>query len=329
MAKKEEEKDVLKEALAFIDKRFGKGSIFLMDENHKIDIDRLKSGSFDLDRKLGGGWPVGRINEIAGENGTGKTTLVLETIAEAQKDNKVCAFIDVEAAYNREYAESLGVNNSKLIFSQPNGGEEAWDIVEALSKTGAVDLIILDSVGGLIATKEVEGEMGDNNIGLVARMCAKAMRKIVPIANKSKTTIILINQLRIDIGKFMGDPNITLGGKAIPFACSTRVRLYASPNIKNAAGEIIGAAIKGKIIKNKTATPFKTATYDLIFGEGIDKIGELIDIAVETGVIEKKGSWFAYDGSNLAQGKQSLVVVLKDNPELTEQIRELVLKMIE
>lgn len=324
---KDKEKDVLKEALATLDKRFGKGSVFLMDENHKIEIKRLKTGSFDLDRKMGGGWPVGRINEIAGENGTGKTTLVLETIAQAQAEGKRCAFIDVEAAYNREYAEKLGVNNSELIFSQPNGGEEAWDIVEVLAKTGEVDLIILDSIGGLIATKEVEGEMGDNNIGLVARMCAKAMRKIVPICNKTETTLLLINQLRIDIGKFMGDPNVTLGGKAIPFACSVRVRLYASPNIKS-GDEVIGSSVKAKIIKNKTATPFKTATYDIHFGEGIDKIGELIDLATETGVLEKKGSWFSYDGTNIAQGKQSLREMLMDNPDLTDEIKDLVEKML-
>ena len=329
MAKKENETGAsvqseklkaLQAAMAKIEKDFGKGSIMKLGEERIDNIEVIPSGSIALDHALGvGGYPRGRIVEIYGPESSGKTTLALHAVAEAQKQGGIAAFIDAEHAFDRFYAANLGVNVDDLLISQPDNGEQALDIADQLIRSAAVDIIVIDSVAALTPKAELEGDMGDNKVGLQARLMSQALRKLTATINKTKTTCIFINQLREKIGVMFGNPETTTGGNALKFYASVRLDIRKSSSIKD-GDEIIGNEVKVKVVKNKVAPPFRRAEFEIMYGEGISRVGEVVDLGVDFGILEKSGSWYSYGGSKLGQGKDATKKILADNPELCEEI---------
>ena len=292
------------------------------------NIEVIPTGSLGLDVALGvGGYPRGRIIEIFGPESSGKTTLAIHAIAETQKAGGIAAFIDAEHAFDRFYAEKLGVDVENLWISQPDNGEQALDIAEQLIRSSAVDLIVIDSVAALTPKKEIEGDMGDSNVGLQARLMSQALRKLTSTISKTNTTCIFINQLREKIGMMFGNPETTTGGNALKFYASVRVDIRKSTSIKD-GDEVLGNLTKVKIVKNKVAPPFRKCEFDILFGEGISKVGEVLDLGVEYGIIQKSGSWFSYNGTRLAQGRDAARDLLKDNPELCDELEGLIKKAI-
>lgn len=314
----------LTEVINSINKDLGKGSIRTFnDSDIELDIDFIPTGSINLDLALGiGGYPKGRIIEIYGQESSGKTTLTLHAIAEEQKQGGVAAFIDAEHSFDPIYAESLGVGLENLIISQPDNGEQALEIADRLSRSGKVSLIIVDSVAALTPKAEIEGEMGDSKIGLHARLMSQALRKMNGSLYKNKCTIIFINQLREKIGVMFGNPETTTGGNALKFYASVRLDIRKQNQPIKDGEEAIGSRVKVKVIKNKVAPPFKVAEFDIIYGEGISMVSELIDIAVQKEIIKKAGSWYSYNETKLGQGKDAVKLILKDNPEIVEEIKE-------
>ena len=319
-------KKALDAALSQINKQFGKGSAMMLGERPKIDVETISSGSLALDKALGvGGYPRGRIIEIYGPESSGKTTLTLHAIAEAQKKNLSCAFVDAEHAFDPVYAKNLGIDIDEMVISQPDNGESALEIVDTFVRSGAVDLIIVDSVAALTPQVELEGGMADNQMGLQARLMSKALRKLTGSISKTGCTVIFINQIRMKIGVMFGSPETTTGGNSLKFYSSVRLDIRRGAQIKN-GDEILGNETKVKIVKNKVAPPFKVAEFEIIYGEGVSKNGEIIDLAVKDDIIEKSGSWYAYNGAKIGQGKENVKKYLKENPEITAEIEEKIKK---
>ena len=336
MAKKEEEAlspqegklKALQAAMAKIEKDFGKGSIMKLGEEQIENIEVIPTGSIGLDVALGvGGYPRGRIIEIYGPESSGKTTLAIHAIAEAQKAGGIAAFIDAEHAFDRFYAAKLGVDVDNLWISQPDNGEQALEIADQLIRSSAIDIIVIDSVAALTPKKEIEGDMGDNAVGLQARLMSQALRKLTSTVSKTNTTCIFINQLREKIGVMFGNPETTTGGNALKFYSSVRLDIRRVTSIKD-GDQVIGNQVRVKIVKIKVAPPFRKAEFEITFGEGISKIGELLDLGVEYGIIQKSGSWFSYKNSRLAQGRDATKALLKDNPELCEELEILIKQAI-
>lgn len=314
---------LLEEALKAIEKEYGKGSIMKLGDRADVSVDAISSGSLALDQALGiGGYPKGRIIEIYGPESSGKTTLALHAIAECQKNGGRCAFIDAENAIDPLYAKKLGVDIDELILSQPDSGEQALEITEVLIKSGAIDLVVIDSVAALVPQAELNGEMGDASVGLQARLMSKAMRKLAGAMNRSSTTAIFINQLREKVGIMFGNPETTPGGRALKFYASVRLDVRKGDVLKNGT-DIIGSATKVKVVKNKVAPPFKVAIVNMIFGEGISHIDEIIQLAVDHDIVEKAGAWYSYQGEKIGQGVQSVREYIKSRPELDEEITKL------
>ena len=310
----------LQAAMAKIEKDFGKGSIMKLGEERIDNIQVIPTGSIALDYALGvGGYPRGRIVEIYGPESSGKTTLAIHAIAEAQKQGGIAAFIDAEHAFDRFYAANLGVNVDELLISQPDNGEQALDIADQLIRSAAVDIIVIDSVAALTPKAELEGDMGDNKVGLQARLMSQALRKLTATINKTNTTCIFINQLREKIGVMFGNPETTTGGNALKFYASIRLDIRKVTAIKD-GDRVLGNQVRVKVVKNKVAPPFRKTEFEILFGEGISRLGEILDLGVEFGIIEKSGSWFSYGGSKLAQGRDGTKEVLRDNPELCDEI---------
>ena len=310
----------LQAAMAKIEKDFGKGSIMKLGEEKIDNIKVIPTGSIGLDYALGvGGFPRGRIVEIYGPESSGKTTLAMHAIAEAQKMGGIAAFIDAEHAFDRFYAANLGVNVDELLISQPDNGEQALDIADQLIRSAAVDIIVIDSVAALTPKAEIEGDMGDNKVGLQARLMSQALRKLTSTISKTNTTCIFINQLREKIGVMFGNPETTTGGNALKFYASVRLDIRKSSSIKD-GDEVVGNEVKVKVVKNKVAPPFRRAEFEIMYGEGICRVGEVVDLGVDFGILEKSGSWYSYNGTKLGQGKEATKAVLRDNPELQEEI---------
>lgn len=303
-----------------IEKNYGKGSVMRLGDNAVIDIDFIPTGSIGLDIALGiGGLPRGRIIEVYGPESSGKTTLAIHAIAEAQKLGGVAAFIDAEHAFDRFYAEKLGVDTENLLISQPDYGEQALEITESLIRSGAIDIIVIDSVAALTPKSEIEGEMGDSKMGLQARLMSQALRKLTGTINKTGATCIFINQLREKIGVMFGNPETTTGGNALKFYSTIRIDIRRSTQIKD-VDKVLGNRVKIKIVKNKIAPPFRTAELDIIYGEGFSKVGELVDLGVTYNIVKKSGSWFSYGETKLGQGREAVKQLLRDNPELADEI---------
>ena len=310
----------LQAAMAKIEKDFGKGSIMKLGEEQVENIEVIPTGSIGLDKALGvGGYPKGRIIEIFGPESSGKTTLAIHAIAEAQKNGGIAAFIDAEHAFDRFYAANLGVDVDNLLISQPDNGEQALQIADQLISSAAVDIIVIDSVAALTPKAEIEGDMGDNKVGLQARLMSQALRKMTSTISKTNTTCIFINQLREKIGVMFGNPETTTGGNALKFYASIRIDVRPSTVIKE-GDEVLGKLTKVKIVKNKVAPPFRRCEFNIMFGEGISKTDEIINLAIEKNIIKKSGSWFSYEETKLGQGQEKVVSLLKDNPELMEEI---------
>ena len=328
MAKKEEtimeganeRLKALQAAMAKIEKDFGKGSIMKMGDEQVEDVDVISSGSLALNAALGvGGYPKGRIIEIYGPESSGKTTLAIHAIAEAQKNGGIAAFIDAEHAFARFYAAKLGVNVNELIISQPDNGEQALEIADQLIRSSAIDIIVIDSVAALTPKAEIEGEMGDNRVGLQARLMSQALRKLTSTINKTNTTCIFINQLREKIGVMFGNPETTTGGNALKFYASVRLDIRKVTTLKD-GDTPIGNQVRVKVVKNKVAPPFRKAEFEITFGEGISHIGEIVDLGTELGVIKKSGSWFSYEDTKIGQGRDAVKRMLRDNPELCDEL---------
>ncbi len=316
--------DALKAAMEKIEKNFGKGSIMKMGNENIEQIEVIPTGSIGLNAALGvGGYPRGRIIEIYGPESSGKTTLAIHAIAEAQKMGGIAAFIDAEHAFDRFYAAKLGVDVDNLLISQPDDGEQALEIADQLIRSSAIDIIIIDSVAALTPRAEIEGDMGENKVGLQARLMSQALRKLTGTVSKTQTTCIFINQLREKIGVTFGNPETTTGGNALKFYSSVRIDIRPGQTIKN-GDEVIGRQTKVKVVKNKVAPPFRRAEFDIMFGEGISRAGEIIDLGVELEIIKKSGSWFSYNGTKLAQGRDAAKQAILDNPELAEELEALV-----
>ena len=318
----EKDKDkALEQVLADIEKQFGKGSIMKLGSDAHLNIEATSSGSIALDVALGvGGYPKGRIIEIYGPESSGKTTFALHAIAEVQKDGGRAAFIDAEHALDPVYAKSLGVDLDNLLLSQPDTGEQALDICEALVKSGVIDLVVIDSVAALVPQAEIEGEMGDSHVGLQARLMSQALRKLSGVLNKTKTTAIFINQLREKVGVLFGNPETTPGGRALKFYSSVRLEVRRGEQIKQSADNVIGNRTNVKVVKNKIAPPFKTASLDIMYGTGVSKEGEIVDLASEIGLLEKSGAWYSYNGEKIGQGRENVKLVLKENEELKDEL---------
>ena len=311
----------LKLTLDKLDKTYGKGTVMKMGDSPDENVESISSGSLGLDIALGvGGYPKGRVIEIYGPESSGKTTLTLHAIAECQKKGGIAAFIDAEHAFDRFYAENLGVDIENLIISQPDHGEQALEIADNLIRSGAIDMVIIDSVAALTPKSEIEGEMGDSKMGLHARLMSQALRKLTASISKTNCTVIFINQLREKIGIMFGNPETTTGGNALKFYASIRLDIRRSTQIKSSDGMVMGNKTRVKIVKNKVAPPFKLAEFDIMYGEGISKVGEVIDLAVESEIINKSGSWFSYEGTKLGQGRDAVKTLLKDNPDLMETL---------
>lgn len=318
---KEAKLKALKLTLDKLDKTYGKGAVMKMGDSVVEDVEVIPSGSLGLDIALGvGGYPRGRVIEIYGPESSGKTTLTLHAIAEAQKAGGIAAFIDAEHAFDRFYAKKLGVDIDNLIISQPDHGEQALEIAENLIRSGAIDIVIVDSVAALTPKSEIEGEMGDSKMGLHARLMSQALRKLTSTISKTKCTVIFINQLREKIGVMFGNPETTTGGNALKFYASVRLDIRRSTQIKDTDGEVQGNKTRVKVVKNKVAPPFKTAEFDIMYGEGISKIGEILDLGVAYEIIKKSGSWFSYGDTKLGQGRDAVKALLIDNPELSEEL---------
>ena len=313
--------EALKLAIAQITKQFGDGSIMKLGENHNVNIELINSGSLSLDLALGGGYPKGRIIEIYGPESSGKTTLALHAIAEVQKTGGQAAFIDGEHALDPSYAEKIGVQIDNLLISQPDNGEQALEICETLVRSNAVDLIVVDSVAALTPKAEIDGDMGDAQMGLQARLMSQAMRKLTAIISKSKATVIFINQIRMKLGVMFGNPETTTGGNALKFYASVRIDIRRIGQIKNGE-DIIGNRTKIKVVKNKIAAPFRTAEFDIMYNEGISKTGDVLDLAVQYGVLDKAGAFLKYNGETLGQGREAVKRLFKENPELFAEIEE-------
>ena len=311
---------LLNEALKQIEKQYGKGSIMKLGERSLVEVDVISSGSLSIDNVLGvGGFPNGRIIEIYGPESSGKTTLALQAIAECQKANGKCAFIDAEHAIDPKYAKALGVDIDELILSQPDSGEQALEIAEVLIKSGAIDLIVIDSVAALVPQAELDGEMGDSNIGLHARLMSKAMRKLAGSMSANNCTAIFINQLREKVGVMFGNPEVTTGGRALKFYASIRLEVRKGEPIKSGS-DVIGNKVNVKCAKNKVAPPFKSCTVEIYYGEGISHLSEIVSLGVEYGIIEKSGSWYSYKGEKIGQGAESVRSFIKANPEMDVEI---------
>ncbi len=318
----EKKEELLNEALKQIEKQYGKGSIMKLGERPNVEVNVISSGSLSIDHCLGvGGFPKGRIIEVYGPESSGKTTLALQAIAECQKDGGKAAFIDAEHAIDPKYAKALGVDIDELILSQPDSGEQALEITEVLIRSGAIDLIVVDSVAALVPQAELDGEMADSNIGLHARLMSKAMRKLAGAMNTNNCTTIFINQLREKVGVMFGNPETTTGGKALKFYASIRLEIRKSEAIKNGA-DVIGNKVNVKVAKNKVAPPFKACQVEIYYGEGISHVSEVVSLGEELGVIDKSGSWYAYNGEKIGQGKDAVRSFLIANPEIDKEITE-------
>lgn len=316
----------LDQVLADIEKQFGKGAVMKLGDHEHREIDVISSGSISLDVALGvGGYPKGRIIEIYGPESSGKTTFALHAIAEAQKKGGRAAFIDAEHALDPTYAAKIGVNLDDLLLSQPDNGEQALEICEALVRSGAISVIVIDSVAALVPQAEIEGEMGDSHVGLQARLMSQALRKLSGIINKTNTVAIFINQLREKVGVLFGNPEVTPGGRALKFYSSVRLEIRRSEQIKDGA-DVVGNKTAIKVVKNKMAPPFKSCVVDIMYGEGVSKTGEIVDMASEAGIIEKSGAWYAYKGEKLGQGKENVKELLKTNSKLKDELETLVRK---
>lgn len=313
----------LKLTLDKLDKTYGKGTVMKMGDAPDSSVESISSGSLGLDIALGvGGYPKGRVIEIYGPESSGKTTLTLHAIAECQKKGGIAAFIDAEHAFDRFYAQNLGVNINDLIISQPDHGEQALEITDNLIRSGAVDIIVIDSVAALTPKSEIEGEMGDSKMGLHARLMSQALRKLTSTISKTNCTVFFINQLREKIGIMFGNPETTTGGNALKFYASVRLDIRRSTQLKDSTGNAMGNKTRVKVVKNKVAPPFRVCEFDIMYGEGISKMGEIIDIGSQSGIIDKSGSWFSYGDTKLGQGRDAVKNLLKDNPELSDELEK-------
>jgi recombination protein RecA len=327
-SEKEAKLKALQLTLDKLDKAYGKGTVMKMGDKAVEEVEVIPSGSLGLDLALGvNGYPRGRVIEIYGPESSGKTTLTLHAIAEAQKAGGIAAFIDAEHAFDRNYAEKLGVDIENLIISQPDNGEQALEIAENLIRSGAIDIVVIDSVAALTPKSEIEGEMGDSKMGLHARLMSQALRKLTGTISKTHCTVFFINQLREKIGVMFGNPETTTGGNALKFYASIRLDIRRSSQIKDGEN-VIGNRTKVKVVKNKVAPPFKTAEFDIMYGEGVSKTGEILDLAVEFEIIKKAGSWFSYGDTKLGQGRDAVKVLIKDNPELADELEQKIKDLI-
>lgn len=322
-----DKKKALETALLQIEKNYGKGAVMRLGENSSLNVEAISTGSISLDHATGiGGLPRGRIVEIYGPESSGKTTLALQVVAEAQKLGGEAAFIDAEHALDPEYAEALGVDINSLLVSQPDNGEQALEIAEALARSGALDVIIVDSVAALVPRAEIEGDMGDSHVGLHARLMSQALRKLAGVINKSNTVVIFINQLREKVGVVYGNPEVTTGGRALKFYSTIRIDVRRTEQLKGAGNEFIGSRTRAKIVKNKVAPPFKEAEFDIMYGEGISKIGEIVDLGVKFDILKKSGAWFYYGEQRLGQGRENVKLLFKQDEvlanDIEKQIRE-------
>ena len=318
-------KDALATALAQIEKQFGKGAVMKLGDNAAMQVEAISTGSLGLDMALGvGGVPRGRIIEVYGPESSGKTTLALHILAEAQKQGGEVAFIDVEHALDPVYAEALGVDINNLLVSQPDTGEQAMEICEALVRSGAIDAIVVDSVAAMVPRAEIEGEMGDSHVGLQARLMSQALRKLTGVIGETNTVCIFINQLREKVGIVYGNPEVTTGGRALKYYSSVRIDVRRIEGLKDSTGAFIGNRTRAKIVKNKVAPPFREAEFDIMFGEGISKIGEILDLGVKLGVVQKSGAWFNYGEMRLGQGRDNAKIFLKEHPEVSAEIEKIV-----
>ncbi len=322
-SEKENKLKALKLTLEKLEKAYGKGTVMKMGDSVDATVETTSSGSLGLDIALGvGGYPKGRVVEVYGPEASGKTTLTLHAIAECQKKGGIAVFIDAEHAFDRFYAKNLGVDVENLIISQPDNGEQALEITDNLIRSGAIDMVIIDSVAALTPKSEIEGEMGDSKMGLHARLMSQALRKLTSSISKTNCTVFFINQLRDKIGVMFGSPETTTGGNALKFYASIRVDIRRSTQIKNSDGGVIGNRTRVKIVKNKVAPPFRLAEFDIMYGKGISKVGEIVDLAVNSEIINKSGSWFSYEGTKLGQGREAVKAILSDNPELMEKLEK-------
>jgi recombination protein RecA len=322
-SEKENKLKALKLTLEKLEKAYGKGTVMKMGDSVDTTVEATSSGSLGLDIALGvGGYPKGRVVEVYGPEASGKTTLTLHAIAECQKKGGIAVFIDAEHAFDRFYAKNLGVDVENLIISQPDHGEQALEITDNLIRSGAIDMVIIDSVAALTPKSEIEGEMGDSKMGLHARLMSQALRKLTSSISKTNCTVFFINQLRDKIGVMFGSPETTTGGNALKFYASIRVDIRRSTQIKNSDGGVIGNRTRVKIVKNKVAPPFRLAEFDIMYGKGISKVGEIVDLAVNSEIINKSGSWFSYEGTKLGQGREAVKAILSDNPELMEKLEK-------
>lgn len=319
----------LKLTLDKLDKAYGKGTVMKMSDQAIEDVDAIPSGSLGLDIALGvGGYPRGRVIEIYGPESSGKTTLTLHAIAEAQKAGGIAAFIDAEHAFDRFYAEKLGVDLENLIISQPDNGEQALEIADNLVRSGAIDIVVVDSVAALTPKSEIEGEMGDSKMGLHARLMSQALRKLTASISKTNCTMVFINQLREKIGVMFGNPETTTGGNALKFYASVRLDIRRSTQIKDSNGNVMGNKTRVKVVKNKVAPPFRTAEFDIMYGTGVSKVGEILDLAVEHDIVKKSGSWFSYEDTKLGQGRDAVKSLISDNPDLMDELEQKVRQII-
>ncbi len=317
---KDDKEKALSAALSQIERQFGKGSIMKLGDNNSMDVETVSTGSLGLDIALGaGGLPLGRVVEIYGPESSGKTTLTLEVIAQAQREGKICAFVDAEHALDPIYAEKLGVNINELLVSQPDTGEQALEICDMLTRSGAIDIIVVDSVAALTPKAEIEGDMGDSHMGLQARMLSQAMRKLTANLKKSNTMLVFINQIRMKIGVMFGNPETTTGGNALKFYASVRLDIRRIGAVKN-GDEIVGNETRVKVVKNKVAPPFKQVEFQILYGEGINSLGELIDLGVKNGFVEKAGAWYSCNGERIGQGKANATKYLEEHPEMAKDL---------